>query len=73
MATKNRQSRTGQVLMLLQSKEGASLPKLQKLTGWQLHTIRGFMSGTIKKKLGYAVISEKLSNGDRNYRIAKDQ
>jgi hypothetical protein len=37
-------------------------------TGWQAHSVRGVMSGVIKKKLGLDIVSEKL-NGGRIYRI----
>jgi hypothetical protein len=37
--------------------------------GWQKHTVRGFMAGTLKKA-GYEVISEKNADGQRTYRIA---
>jgi hypothetical protein len=39
-------------------------------TQWQAHTVRGAISGMVKKKLGYNVVSEKRADGDRIYRIA---
>jgi len=43
---------------------------LQKAAGWQAHSVRGFLSGTVKKKLGLEVASEKTGKGERRYRIA---
>jgi hypothetical protein len=40
-----------------------------KATGWQPHSIRGFLSGTIGKKMGLAVTSTKGEDGERNYSI----
>jgi hypothetical protein len=57
------------VLGLLRRVKGASLETLMTETGWQKHTLRGFMAGTVRRKLRLAVISEKI-NGTRTYRIA---
>ena len=54
----------------LQRKEGATLADLVKATGWQAHSVRGAISGALKKKLGLAVISEKVEGRGRVYRIA---
>jgi hypothetical protein len=40
-------------------------------TGWQNHSIRGFLSGTLTKKMGLKLESEKTDAGDRTYRIAQ--
>jgi hypothetical protein len=40
-----------------------------KATGWQAHSVRGFLSGTIAKKMGLAVKSEKRAGGERVYSI----
>jgi hypothetical protein len=58
-----------QVLGLLRRAKGASLETLVTETGWQKHTLRGFMAGTVRRKLRLALISEKI-NGTRTYRIA---
>jgi hypothetical protein len=39
-------------------------------TGWQAHTVRGAISGMVRKKLGLEVVSEKKADGQRAYRIA---
>jgi len=57
------------VLDLLRRKDGATLPEIAKATGWRNHSIRGFISGTIGKKMGLNVESTKNEAGDRTYRI----
>jgi hypothetical protein len=57
------------VLELLRRKEGATIAKIAKATDWQNHSIRGFISGTVAKKLGLVVESVKNEAGERNYRI----
>ena len=58
----------GVLVALLQRPEGASLADAQTATGWQVHSVRGAISGAIKKKLGLEVTSEKTEAG-RIYRI----
>lgn len=57
------------VLKLLRRAKGASLAELTEATGWQAHSVRGFLSGTVKKKLGLAPISEKGKDGQHRYRV----
>jgi hypothetical protein len=54
---------------LLRRSNGASIEELMKVTGWQAHSVRGVLSGTLKKKLGLAVVSEMTEAGERRYRI----
>jgi Protein of unknown function (DUF3489) len=61
--------RAAQVIALLEGEGGASLEQLVDATGWQKHSVRGFLSGTIRKKMGMEVISSKNANGARVYRI----
>lgn len=49
---------------------GATVNQIMAATQWQSHTIRGAISGMVKKKLGYNIVSEKGADGDRLYRIA---
>ena len=40
-----------------------------KATSWQAHSVRGFISGTLRKKLGLNVVSTKGEDGERTYSI----
>ena len=62
-------SKAAKVLDLLKRAEGATLGELMKATGWQAHSVRGFLSGTVSKKLGLAVTSTKVEDGERTYSI----
>jgi hypothetical protein len=57
------------VLKLLQRKKGASIEELMKATGWQPHSVRGFLSGTIRKRMGLAVGIDTTQSGIRRYRV----
>jgi Protein of unknown function (DUF3489) len=63
-------AKTDRLLKLLKSKRGATLMQLQVASGWQAHSVRGFLSGTVKKKLGLTLLTETRENGARRYRIA---
>ena len=60
------------LLKLLQSNKGATLAQMQKATGWQPHSVRGFLSATVKKKLGLKLESEEGRGGERRYAIEKN-
>jgi hypothetical protein len=62
-------SKKAMVLELLRRQEGATLAEIAKATEWQNHSIRGFISGTLTKKMGLKVESSKGETGDRTYRI----
>ncbi len=49
---------------------GATIAQLMARTGWQTHTVRGAISGMVRKRLGYEVVTKKDTNGQRTYRIA---
>ncbi len=55
---------------LLKRKKGATSEEIVEATGWQVHSVRGAISGALKKKLGLAVTSEKVEDRGRVYRIA---
>jgi Protein of unknown function (DUF3489) len=69
-APARRGSKTAKMLDLLKRPGGASLKQLMKMTGWQPHSVRGFLSGTLGKKMGTPVESFKNSDGDRAYRMS---
>ena len=53
----------------MKRKEGATLAEIAKATDWQNHSIRGFVSGHVAKKLGLKVESAKSETGERTYRV----
>lgn len=63
------QSKASVCIGLLSRKEGASIADMQKATGWQSHSVRGFLSGKIKKNAGLKLTSEKNSDGVRRYHV----
>jgi Protein of unknown function (DUF3489) len=63
-------SKTAMVLELLRRKEGATIGAIAKATNWQNHSIRGFIGGTVSKKMGLAVESSTNEAKERTYRIA---
>ena len=68
LASTPRTSKQDIVLRLLRQEQGASIEELMTATGWQKHSVRGFMSGTVKTKLDLDLTSEKTERG-RVYRI----
>jgi hypothetical protein len=60
------------VLDLLRRPEGATLADIQSATGWQPHSVRGFISGALGKKMGLTVESFKTADGARAYRITQE-
>jgi hypothetical protein len=59
------------ILALLSRRCGVSIDEMMRATGWQAHSVRGFLAGTVKKKLGRGVISEAGDKG-RIYRIVAE-
>ena len=62
-------TKTAQVLDLLKRPGGATLKDIMAATNWQAHSVRGFISGTLGKKMGLPVLSEKSEEGERVYSI----
>lgn len=58
------------LIEMLRTEGGATIDEIVAATGWQPHTIRGAMSGSLKKKLGLTISSEKVDGRGRVYRIA---
>jgi Protein of unknown function (DUF3489) len=63
-------TKLARVLELLQQPGGATLEELMNLTGWQAHSVRGFLSGVVGKKRGLTVISRKGEDNVRRYSIS---
>jgi hypothetical protein len=59
------------VIALLERKGGATMAQIAKATDWQPHSIRGFISGQLTKKMGLVVESIKNESGDRTYKLGK--
>ncbi|HLN00865.1 MAG TPA: DUF3489 domain-containing protein [Bryobacteraceae bacterium] len=64
-------SKTEKILEILKRTGGATLVEIMKATDWQPHSVRGFISGTLGKKMGLKVESVKGEDGERTYSIAK--
>jgi hypothetical protein len=64
-------SKTAKVLAMLRQTKGATLKELVKATGWQAHSVRGFLSGTLGKKMGLALESNKGQDRERFYKIVR--
>ena len=62
-------SKSAKVLDLLKRPDGATLKDLMKATGWQAHSVRGFLSGAVGKKMGLTVASAKGKDGERTYSV----
>jgi hypothetical protein len=65
-------SKQAQVIGLLQRPEGATVDEMASAMGWQRHTVRGLISGALKKKLGLDIVTENTDRG-RCYRIGESR
>ena len=64
-------SKQQRCLDLLARRDGVTLAELVAATEWQPHSVRGFLSGTVKKKLGLSLISLRDANGNRRYSLER--
>jgi hypothetical protein len=64
------QSKQDQVIQMLRRRAGVTIEEIIAETGWQPHSVRGFFSGLVKKKLKLPLTSEVAKNGVRRYHIA---
>ncbi|RWI92118.1 DUF3489 domain-containing protein [Mesorhizobium sp.] len=74
-ASDTKHSKSDLVLKKLRSAKGVTIEMLMEATGWQAHSVRGFLSAVVRKKLGLNLVSDVGKDGVRRYRIddsAKD-
>jgi Protein of unknown function (DUF3489) len=69
-ATESRTNRKAEVIEMMRRAKGATLPEIMEATGWQKHTVRGFVS-ILGSKRGEKIESMKNAAGERTYRIGK--
>ncbi len=58
------------LIEMLEAPDGATIAEITAATGWQPHTVRGAISGALKKRLGLTISSEKVEGRGRTYKIA---
>jgi hypothetical protein len=63
-------TKAARILALLRRPQGASIAELTKSTGWQAHSIRGFLSATLKNKMKLKLKSERPEGKERRYKVA---
>jgi hypothetical protein len=63
-------TKLAQLEAMLRRPDGATVEQISKSLDWQTHSVRGAMSGALKKKQGLTITSEKMDDGRRVYRIA---
>ena len=64
-------TKNAQVVAMLQDRTGTTIAAIMAATGWQQHSVRGFLAGVVRKKLGLNLVSEP-GEGGRVYRIIDD-
>ena len=69
-AKADRTNKKAEVIAMMQRAKGATLDEIMKATGWQAHTVRGFVS-ILSSKGGHKIESFKNTAGERSYKVAK--
>ena len=64
-------SKQARVIAMLRSPTGTTIAAIMKATGWQQHSVRGFLAGVVRKRLKLTLASKKV-NGNRIYRITSE-
>ena len=62
-------TKLSQLESMLRRKEGATIAQIATILDWQPHSVRGAISGSLKKKQGLTINSEKTEDGRHVYRI----
>ena len=65
----NPDSKQSRIIAMLRAPTGTTIARMMKATGWQQHSVRGFLAGVVRKRLKLKLTSEKV-DGNRIYRIA---
>jgi Protein of unknown function (DUF3489) len=68
-ASKPKTTKQELVLTLLTQSGGATIDEIMQSTNWQQHSVRGFLAGTVRKRLGFDLTSVKEDGGERRYAI----
>jgi hypothetical protein len=63
-------SKLAAIIARLKDPDGATIAEIQALTGWQAHSVRGALAGSLKKEFGLTIVSEVLRRG-RVYRVVR--
>lgn len=63
-------TKQAQIIAMLQRPEGATIAEMVEATSWQSHTVRGSLSGALKKKLGLPITAEKVEGRGTVYKLA---
>jgi hypothetical protein len=66
----DRAKKKAEVIAMMRRAKGATLAEIMATTGWQAHTVRGFVS-ILGSKGGEKIESSKSADGERTYKIAK--
>ena len=65
-------SKQARIIAMLQSPTGTTIAAIMKATGWQQHSVRGFLAGVVRKRLKLKLVSSKV-NDNRIYQIASEE